>query len=213
METKPIFDFIKEARMPSISLPCSAEELQEYERTVLLERLYNMKACIIDCYMNCPSMDVSIINDDLILLKAGWIAKRELLYGGSITEKRADGGIVVNKKVAELWENKPEARFASLMVNVIGEALRAVNKAPLFKQIGINTETITETPSLQTSQCEKKDVLSVKEVANLYGLPYNNVKDKQRRDKNDFPYQQCIKGGKVVFYADEVEEWVKKRRA
>ena len=39
----------------------------------------------------------------------------------------------------------------------------------------------------------------------------NNVKDKQWRDRNGFPYSQISKGGKVVFYTDEIEEWLEKR--
>lgn len=58
----------------------------------------------------------------------------------------------------------------------------------------------------------EKSVLSVKEVAERFGLAMNNVKDKQWRDRNGFPYSQISKGSKVVFYADEVEEWLEKKR-
>lgn len=48
------------------------------------------------------------------------------------------------------------------------------------------------------------------EVASFFGIAYNNIKDKQWRDKHAFPYYQPTGGGgKVVYVKEEIEEWLK----
>lgn len=195
--------------MPSIVLPCNEEEITKYERT-LVGRLYDMKACLTECLINNPTFDISFIKDELKIDRAIWKAK-ECLSGGGLIKK--EGGVVsVNPKVKQLWKDQPETRIPDIMVGVIEEAERFVNKEYLcFSQ----DEKIEES-SKQVShkaKAEEKSVLNVSEVVERFGLPYNNVKDKQWRDRNGFPYRQVSKGGKVVFYTDEIEEWLESRKA
>ncbi len=49
------------------------------------------------------------------------------------------------------------------------------------------------------------------EVAHEFGLARNNVKSKQWRDSNNFPYRQFQDGGKVTYYRNEIEEWSRNR--
>ena len=50
------------------------------------------------------------------------------------------------------------------------------------------------------------------EVAHEFGLARNNVKSKQWRDANNFPYRQFKESGKVTYYRDEIEEWSRNRK-
>ena len=211
MECKPIFDFLKEVRMPSIKTPYSAEEIEQYERNVLLVLLYDMKACLTECLMNNPSFDVSFIIDELKIDRAIWKAK-ETHMGGSVVMEKADRVFSFNPKVRQLWKEKPETRIPDLMLFYIDEAERFVNKEYLCSSKDEKVEGNTKQVS-QKKRVEEKSVLNGKEVAERFGLPFNNVKDKQWRDRNDFPYTQLGKGGKVVYYADDVMEWVENRKA
>ncbi len=211
MESKPIFDFFKEVRMPSIKTPCSVEEIQQYERDVLLGQLYDMTACLAECLMNNPSFDVKFIIDELRIDRALWKAK-EILVGGSIVMEKADRVFALNPKVRQLWEEKPETSIPDLMLFYISEAERFVNKEYLCSSKDEKVEENTKLVS-QNKRVEEKSVLNGKEVAERFGLPYNNVKDKQWRDRNGFPYTQYGKGSKVVFFTDEVAEWVENRKA
>lgn len=208
MGTKPIFDFIREVRKPSIKIPCSAEEIDHYERNVLLCLLYDMKACLTDCLLNNPNFDVSFIREELWLLSASWKAK-ETIVGGITTEKES-GVIAINLQVQQLWAEKPETRIPDLMLSVIEEAERFVNRDYLGSP-NDNAVEITARKISRKDCVEEKSVLNGKEVAELFGIPLNNVKDKQWRDRNGFPYSQISRGGKVVFYTDEVKAWLENR--
>ena len=210
MESKPIFDFLKEVRMPSIIAPCSAEELDHYERDILITRLYDMKACLTDCLMSNPSFDVSHIKDDLILSGATWRAKENMM-GWNITSRTKDGTIILNPEAQQLWKEKPEARIPAIMLNAINDAERFVNKDYLLPVSDTPMEKTTDKGS-RKKRVGEKSVLTTKEVAERFGLPMNNVKDKQWRDRNGFPYSQISKGGKVVYYVDDVAEWVESMR-
>jgi hypothetical protein len=48
-------------------------------------------------------------------------------------------------------------------------------------------------------------------VAFEFGLVGNEVKNKQWRDANKFPYRQFKEGGKVTYFRDEIEEWRRRR--
>ena len=181
METKPIFDFLKEVRMPSIKTPCSAEEIEQYERDVLLGLLYDMKACLTDCLMKSSAIDVEAIKDDLRRSKAA-------------------------------WEEKPETSISGLMMIYIEDAERFVSK-DFYYPFNDNAVIKTADQISRKERVEEKSVLTTKEVAERFGLPLNNVKDKQWRDRNGFPYRQFSRGGKVVFYTDEIEEWLECRNA
>jgi len=209
MEMKPIFDFLKELRMPSIAKPYSAETIEEYER-FLINRLYEMKACVAECIMTNPSADLGFAKDELLVFGAVWKAKRRLLDGPIIEEIK--GGVSAND-LKRFWKENPEAHLADIILEAIEEAKRSVNNERMCPTSVGNGETNDNTSTRKQEKVMEKSVLNVKEVAERFGLAINNVKDKQWRDRNGFPYQQCIKGGKVIFYADEVEEWVEKRRA
>lgn len=199
MECKPIFDFLKEVRMPSIKTPCSVEDMRQYEREVLLCLLYDMKACLTECLMKTPSFDIDFIKDDLRRSRVLWEEE------GRIIDE-------INPKVLQQWEERPEKRIPDLMLLYINEAERFVNKDYLPPV----SDTAVEKPADKVSRkkcVEEKSVLTTKEVAERFGLPLNNVKDKQWRDRNGFPYRQFSRGGKVVFYTDEIEEWLECRKA
>lgn len=210
MEIKPIYDLLKELRMPSIAVPYSVETIEDYKRS-LINRLYDLKACVAECIMTNPSVDLGFIKDELLLCGAMWKAKRVLL--GKPTFEGKEGGVFVANDMKRFWEENPEAHLADIILDVIEEAKRAVNNERLCPvSVGI-VETTGNASTKERERVMEKSVLNVKEVAERFGLSMNNVKDKQWRDRNDFPYKQFIKGGKVVFYADEVEEWVERMRA
>lgn len=58
-----------------------------------------------------------------------------------------------------------------------------------------------------------KEWLSVDEVAAIYGLPKNNIKDRSWRIENDFPFQGFDerKGAynKVIFNSEDVKNWIR----
>jgi hypothetical protein len=57
----------------------------------------------------------------------------------------------------------------------------------------------------------QSDWLEIDEVCKEFRLPKNNIKSKEWRDNNSFPYHQTSKGSKVTFNRKEIEKWVKTR--
>lgn len=60
----------------------------------------------------------------------------------------------------------------------------------------------------QLSEKKSKGWLSKEEVTCIYGISDAKLKDAKWRDKNKFPCHQEIKGGKMIFYPEEVENWL-----
>ena len=85
-----------------------------------------MKACLTDFLLNNPTFDVSFIKEELGLSRALWKAKEKII-GGIIMEKES-GVIAINLQVQQLWVEKPETRIPDLMLSVIDDAERFVNR-------------------------------------------------------------------------------------
>ena len=100
-------------------------------------------------------------------------------------------------------------RFASLLI--IGQETRTTD-AP-------NTNipnALTKKGGTARVETAAKEWLTVEEVAEIYGLPKNNIKSRQWRIDNDFPYKGFDenKGAycKVVFSKEHVEAWIRNHK-
>ena len=76
------------------------------------------------------------------------------------------------------------------------------------------SDTIEEPKPATEDKTTKKIVessyLDGHQVHEMFGIAYNNIKSKQWRDENNFPYRQPTgEGGRVVYIREEVEEWIK----
>jgi hypothetical protein len=232
MDTKPIFAFLKEVRKPMLKKPCTFAEIDEYDR-FLTSLLYDMKSCLTDCLAENPSFDLSHIKKELrdsLLLWRSLPDEEEVVYEKAPTGdapiplviKDQSGKWIdnpdlrvaykrrVSTKALKEYEEKPETRYPAVLYAAIKSAQEFIDDLTGGDETHSPQPTIVETPNKKKRQEKgvEKNTLSAKEVASLFGIPYNNVKDKKWRDRHCFPCRQLIPGGKVIFYADEVREWI-----
>ena len=60
---------------------------------------------------------------------------------------------------------------------------------------------------IQDAKPTLSDWMQIDEICSEFKLPKNNIKSKEWRDKNNFPYHNPT-GGKVTFNRKEVETWI-----
>ena len=60
---------------------------------------------------------------------------------------------------------------------------------------------------IQDAKPTLSDWMQIDEICSEFKLPKNNIKSKEWRDKNNFPYRNPT-GGKVTFNRKEVEKWI-----
>ena len=71
-----------------------------------------------------------------------------------------------------------------------------------------NPNTVTAPITLiQDTKPILSDWMEIDEICSEFKLPKNNIKSKEWRDKNKFPYRNPT-GGKVTFNRKEVEKWI-----
>lgn len=71
-----------------------------------------------------------------------------------------------------------------------------------------NPNTVTAPITLiQDTKPTLSDWMEIDEICSEFKLPKNNIKSKEWRDKNNFPYRNPT-GGKVTFNRKEVEKWI-----
>lgn len=71
-----------------------------------------------------------------------------------------------------------------------------------------NPNTVTAPITLiQDTKPILSDWMEIDEICSEFKLPKNNIKSKEWRDKNNFPYRNPT-GGKVTFNRKEVEKWI-----
>ena len=64
----------------------------------------------------------------------------------------------------------------------------------------------------QNKPISEKIWLNIDEVCERFGLPKSNIKDRQWRDDNQFPYIQTACKGRVTFNAKDVEKWMREHK-
>ena len=95
-------------------------------------------------------------------------------------------------------------QFSSL---IVGESCQDTN-------ISTKIESDNEMPKVE--RAEDKQWMTIDEIVAHYGLPKNNIKSRQWRIDNDFPYKEYDKTkgayNKVVFNSNDVENWIKNHK-
>lgn len=199
MNTKPIFDYLYEieTRKSFVKSPHDAlfevkmKDWQDYLQ-LLKEMKGAFEACVFQCAVENPQF------------------KEEL-------------HVIVNKlqRWIKVYENRKQD-MPEMFDDSSRIALTMAKDSLKFLQENYSVDvvmTITPKPEPEPKDTVKKEAkkasaessfLNGKEVASLFGLAYNNIKDKKWRDKHGFPYLQPTgDGGRVVFVKEDVEEWVK----
>lgn len=199
MDTKPIFDYLHEIETRKSFVKYPHDALSEVKLKSWQDYLHllsdfkgSFEACVFQCAAENPQF------------------KEEL-------------HVIVNKlqRWIKVYENRkqdmPEMFDDSsrIVLTMAKDSLKF-----LQENYSVDVEmTITPKPEPEPKDTVKKEAkkasaessfLNGKEVASLFGLAYNNIKDKKWRDKHGFPYLQPTgDGGRVVFVKEDVEEWVK----
>lgn len=79
----------------------------------------------------------------------------------------------------------------------------------------MNQKVIDISPNGSTMEYRDKEWLSIDETVSVFGLPRNNIKSRQWRIDNKFPYdgfdQQKGAYAKVIFHRKDVEQWLGKK--
>lgn len=92
------------------------------------------------------------------------------------------------------------------------DLIKTVATDELMRRSSLNKSYRDGSEYKEELQKEQKEILTVNEVVETFGLPMNNVKDRKWRERNIFPSIQVQKGGSVKFRRDEVEKWINERR-
>lgn len=203
MDTKPIFDFIleikyrKQYRFPANFSHDSRRNISAcfHKYFTLLSKMEEeFEACVFQCVAENPMFkeELHIVADKIGNMVYDWKYKQSIKklgkspYGDS---KRV--AIQVGEKSLQFLKDN----YGIITKAVPNPVLESKSKDEIKEEVKKTGES---------------SFLNGKEVASLFGLAYNNIKDKKWRDKNTFPYLQPTGDrGKVVYVKEDVEEWMK----
>ena len=182
MNTKPIFDFIHEVKNRKQYVVPNADNRAKAKQDYFVF-LSRMEEEFEACIFQCVA-ESPVFKEELHIV-ADTIG--DMVY---------------------IWklENTPHEDSKRVAMQVGEQGLQFLLK---HYGVAVKTEPIVDDPKPKKS-IEEKTFMNGHEVASFFGIAYNNIKDKQWRDKHKFPYLQPTGGGgKVVYVKEEVEEWVK----
>lgn len=183
MDTKPIFDFIleiKNKKQYGILHDLADHSKAGHNYFILLSK---MEEELEACVFQCVA-ESPVFKEELHII-ADMI-----------------GDIMYNWKL-----DKPPHEDSKRVAMRVGEqCLRFLQK---YYGVEVKPEPVIDEAKKKKSVGEGA-FMNGHEVASFFGIAYNNIKDKQWRDKHAFPYYQPTGGGgKVVYVKEEIEEWVK----
>lgn len=193
MDTKPIFDYLNEIATRKSFGKSSANKLKSWED--YLHLLSNMKGEFEACVFQCVAENAQF-KDELHVIAY------KLRQWKTIYENR-------KRDMPEMVDDS--VRVALTMAK---DSLKFLQENYGVEVVAIASKLEPEPKDTVKKEAKKASAessfLNGKEVASLFGLAYNNIKDKKWRDKHGFPYLQPTgDGGRVVFVKEDVEEWVK----
>ena len=184
MNTKPIFDFLLELKnRKQYILPRDFADNHEKARQNYFELLSRMEEEYEACVFQCVAESP--------------VFKEELHIVADMI-----GDMVYNWKL----EIPPHEDSKNVAMQVGEQGLQFLQK---YYGVEVKTDTIVKEVKSKKSVGEKS-FMNGHEVASFFGIAYNNIKDKQWRDKHAFPYFQPTGSGKVVYEKEEIEEWMRK---
>ena len=198
MDTKAIFDYLYEVetrrsfQKQTTTNLSGKEEYSWYDYVHLIRRMSRrFEACVFQCVAENPDFksELHVIANKLNSIKAYYEQKkREIPEAIDVSFRQASSS--VERELKYLQDN-----------------------------YGVKVESAIEQEPNSRKQKEKKEVVEAKSFMNLqevtayFGLPMNNIKDKQWRDKHSFPYMQPSGGrGKVIYIKEDVEEWMRNNK-
>ena len=110
----------------------------------------------------------------------------------------------------------PKVVRSDLLKNLISDCdwiKEAVRKAlSIREQLSSSKTIVAPEVFVEAHHTTDTDWLNLEEVCDYFKLSKANIKDKQWRDKKDFPFHQSSTGGKVTFHRKEVEKWISERK-
>lgn len=220
MDTKPIYDYLRELSRCEYTPSVDAQPLEQFQyngisysqssasyQKKLEKGLAEFKSSILALIQSVDSSVIKAILGDCIKIENQYY---DIPDNDTIESMERD---YIPGRNVSLLKSIKEARFLNEMVGVQRYYLSEV-KTFLMSLCGDDIPKVDKQEERRGEETVEKvinsDWLTLDEVCKRFKLPKNNIKDRQWRIRNDFPLGNSGPCKKLTFNAKDVEKWLDK---